>query len=329
MKIFSKLSVLAFVHAASVLLLAVCCSTAVLANEVTSLSDESESEWYTLSNSEIVDTSSCKVNDIVTFGRWPQTIKASDVTITEETKTVGMFTYYKGSDGEWYGKVKEKAYNYNYYYSNHGTIGTSGTIESYFRVEPIRWRILTDNYKGKKLLLAESILVNKKYGVFNNYASSEIRSWLNGDFLSTAFSAEEQAAIALTSVDNSARSIRPGENETQWNKNIIAYDNCDNTEDKIFLLSMQEVTTALYGFATEPNASGLESARIRVTTDFAKANGAFQSRTAGYGGCWWIRSLLLNDECWYRALYVNGAGSVELGECLVYERGVVPALCLE
>ena len=72
--------------------------------------------------------------DIVTFGSFPQSEKASTVSITSESKTVGSFTYYKGDDNEWYAELKSK----------------------YYKVEPIKWRVLTVNYNGtgKKLLLA-------------------------------------------------------------------------------------------------------------------------------------------------------------------------------
>ena len=93
--------------------------------------------------------------DLVTFGLWPQTVKADGVTVNDsKTKTAGEFTYCKGSDGEWYAKLSDK----------------------YYKVEPIKWRVLTTgiatgyNGTGKKLLLAESVLIGKRYAeIFNNY----------------------------------------------------------------------------------------------------------------------------------------------------------------
>ncbi|MBP5569244.1 MAG: hypothetical protein J6X54_08495 [Treponema sp.] len=118
--------------------------------------------------------------DIVTFGSFPQSEKDSTVSITSETKTVGSFTYYKGDDNEWYAELNSK----------------------YYKVEPIKWRVLTTNYDhdgnastpGKKLLLAENILISCVYYscsnvnrtisnatiYSNNYEHSIVRAYLNG-----------------------------------------------------------------------------------------------------------------------------------------------------
>ena len=231
------------------------------------------------------------------FGDWPQTIKAESVTVDEsDSVVVGMFTYYKGSDGAWYVKQQENACSAGYKYSD-GTDVARASADSYkyFKVEPIRWVVLTDNYSGKKLLHSEKILIVQRYDdASNNYENSEIRSWLNGDFYNTAFTDEEKNSIADTNVDNSARSTNTDANPTQWigGANPCA---CDNTTDRVFLLSEQEVTRSAYGFAEYNVYKGdsnetTESTRIRMTTDFAKASGANQSTTAGYGGWWWLRS---------------------------------------
>ena len=65
-----------------------------------------------------------------------------------------------------------------------------------------------------------------------------------------------------------------------------------------------------------------------MTTDFAKASGAWQYTTAGYGGWWWLRSPYFYNSI--RARYVSydgGAGSNDL----VYAAsgGVCPALSLK
>ncbi|MBQ4236597.1 MAG: hypothetical protein II716_07160, partial [Treponema sp.] len=134
----------------------------------------------------------------VNFGDWPQTIKADSVTV-DETKSVvvGAYTYYKGSDGAWYAKIKENAYNSGYKYSDGTDVAQdSANSYKYFKVEPIKWRKLTDDYSGKRLLLAENILVNHRYAVgSNNYANSEIRTYLNDTFWNTAFTASAKSKI--------------------------------------------------------------------------------------------------------------------------------------
>ncbi len=201
--------------------------------------------------------------DIVTFGSFPQSEKASTVSITSETKTVGSFTYYKGDDNEWYAELNSK----------------------YYKVEPIKWRVLTTNYDhdgnastpGKKLLLAENILINCMYYDYsydyddvnrtigtatiysNNYEHSRVRAYLNGlsyqkkasdsatqeadeafvnkGFFQTAFTQAEQDAIAATTVVNNAASTNPDGNDTLWYDGVNEYASDTPTSDKIFLLS--------------------------------------------------------------------------------------------
>lgn len=190
-----------------------------------------------------------KQYDLVTFGLWPQTIKGASVNIDEgQTKVAGAFTYCRGSDGQWYAKVKESAIMEGFEYTD-GTAAGQSSSNSYkwFKVEPLKWRVLTTNYNGtgKKLLLAKDLLQKCAYYDYkkvnrvvdgntiysNNYEHSKIRAFLNGlsypkkasdstsqitcddflnrGFLQTAFTTAELATIADTSVDNSARSTIP------------------------------------------------------------------------------------------------------------------------
>ena len=245
----------------------------------------------------------------VEFGDWPQSVLPSDSTVTvDETKEVimGANTYYLGSDGNYYTKCTEKAHGTGDEYKYHdGTQpGTGARTTRYFKVEPIKWRVLTDNYSGKKLLLAENILTAKvPYYKYNNYAFrrtvgsdtdiyhgsykySQIRAYLNGldyyydtsstettkkteytgkGFLQTAFTQSAQALIVETDVDIGKE-----------------------TTDKIFLLSREEVSNRDYGFAAY-NSRGEGNTRIRFPTDYAKANYAYQSWQNGEGGIWWLR----------------------------------------
>ena len=284
------------------------------------------------------------------FGDWPQTIKAADV-IVEETKSrqMGMFTYYFGSDGNYYVKAAEKAYGSGsaYKYSNKNQVKQGGTSTQWFKVEPIVWRVLTEDYKvpgeneepqstKKALLLAENILTG---GIQwddskNNYMESNIRKWLNGNssgtfesyyngdagFLQTAFTPGAQGLITSTSVDNSARSTNPDSNGELLNSPFA----CGDTEDKIFLLSEQEASTEGYGFAAY-DVWG--KTRIRVTTDYAKATGAYQDSEAGYGGEWWLRSPRYSPDYVVYDIpsigFAGGSSNVDFNDL-----GVVPALSI-
>ena len=293
----------------------------------------------------------------VYFGEWPKTLLEDNSIIDESvTKTVGMFTYFKGGN-DWYAKIEANSYN---------------TSDTYYKVEPIKWRVLNPAATGseRKMLLAENILINCAYYDFynvnrtigdanvypNNYEHSRVRAFLNGlgyqknkasdsaeheennefrgkGFLQTAFTEEELAAIATTTVVNNVESTVPDEiDDSELNSNfnggVNQYASDDTTSDKIFLLSEQEVTKADYGFAAY-DANGIGNTRIRMTTAFARANGASQNSTEGYAGYWWLRSPDYDGRICARGVHSNGsAGGVSLVSGDYLDLGVVPALCL-
>ena len=276
------------------------------------------------------------------FGDWPQTIKGKDIEIGSNTLTRGSLDFYVGSDGNYYVKTEEKAYDSGdqYKYSDGTQAGQGGTSEKWFKVEPIVWRVLTENYNstGNALLLAEKILTG---GIpwdddKNNYMESYIRKWLNGNsssgeqsdysgdagFLQTAFTTSAQNLIANTIVDNSAASTTDaGQNKVQATKYA-----CGNTEDKIFLLSEQEVTTEGYDFDFYTK-QGEGNTRIRVTTDYAKATGTRQGQKTYEGGSWKLRSPL-NSEI-NKLLSINSGGSAHINsDVSAIHVGVVPALSI-
>lgn len=282
----------------------------------------------------------------VAFGDWPQTIKANDVTVDENnSRGMGMFTYCLGSDGNYYVKEKENAHftGDRYKYSDGTQVGRGETSEErWFKVEPIVWRVLTEDYNstGNALLLAEKNLDGGRIwgSGSNNYKTSNIRKWLNGNsgnkeisdyngtpgFLQTAFSTSDQGLIALTDVDNSKESTF-GRGEVQQDN---PYAN-GNTEDKIFLLSTQEATTEGYGFADYNEYVGdgkgtKTSTRIRATTDYAKATGAVLSESGD--GDWLLRSPLHLGKSYVYTIFTSGSFKHIVINELGY--GVVPALSI-
>ena len=216
--------------------------------------------------------------EYILFGQYPQTIKASNVSIVSTTPDTDG--YYLGSDGERYAKVVADPYGSGYKFSNNSSV-TSGTTY-YFKVEPIRWRILSES-NGKAFIFCDSMLVNHYYHhtsssttidgqtvYANNYANSDIRAWLNDEFYKTAFGELQQALIQTTEVDNSAQS-------TDSSSNPYA---CENTFDKVFLLSYDEITDSKY-FASH-------SERIVELNDYALANGAWTNNGGDF--FYWLRS---------------------------------------
>lgn len=249
----------------------------------------------------------------VTFGEWPQT-KLTDKAVSvdeNQTRTAGNNTYYKGSDNAWYAKCQNE----------------------YYKVEPIKWNNFIPSYpvnaaagKGKRLLISTDILLYLCYygqgkascrtGIGpnpNKYEDSCVRAFLNGlsynneqttddrylnkGLLFGAFSETERNLIATTSVLNGATS----------------------TEEKIFLLSKQELTND-YGWY-------FKNEGIKTSTDYA------YNLIAPYGGYpkagyWWLRSPKEGDA--FDAYAVNSSGdSIDSYDVHEFPLGVVPALCLE
>lgn len=253
----------------------------------------------------------------VEFGMFPQTVKADDVTVDESSADANG--WYLGSDGARYAKVTA---------APHGScaFSTGAAVESgktyYFKVEPIRWQVLSDA-DGTMFLLADRVLANMAYDAdCADYAESDIRAWLNGDFLTAAFNAEESAAVLVTEVDNSSASTGFADNDNA----------CENTNDKIFLPSRAEMISTAYNFLKD---DGPDRFREREVSDYAKATGAYahpEKSADGaqnyYGnGWWWLRSPIDWSDDVACAVHVNGIvryGSADYVS-LAYI-GVVPAL---
>lgn len=142
--------------------------------------------------------------------------------------------------------------------------------------EEIEWIVL-DVQQGKSLLLSRYLLDARPYNNgFNSvtWETCSLRKWLNSDFLSTAFSSDEQSAILVTAVDNSSK-----QGYRKYEKN-----GGNDTRDKIFLLSYYEAFTLYFSRAKD---------RMGATTAYALAKGAFTSNYKKDGkatGWWWLRS---------------------------------------
>ena len=319
----------------------------------------------------------------VYFGDWPQTIKAENIIINEnESEIHGAFTYYKGSDGYWYAKCIERKFvngDKPLTYSD-GSLVTD-TVK-YFKVEPIKWCILTENYNDSNnaLLLSEQILYaedfdsdsifyvkdsdyNSYYSTYlfrkingkeiypTNYKESRIRAYLNGisytifdkskeeptqilnneyenkGFLQTAFSVDAQSLIKVSTIDNSYVSNihYPCERIYPWNTGRDDYW-CEDTYDKVFLLSEKEITSGDFKFGTLSEYS-IRNVKFIDTTDFAKANNAyeffFEDKFVTF---WWTRTPMNGDWRISRFVEYQGCSADNMGggRC----GGIVPAICV-
>ncbi len=178
--------------------------------------------------------------------------------------------------------------------------------------EPIKWRVLSVDGEDAFLVADTNLDVQRYNDTYDDvtWETCTIRSWLNGygsgsnvcgtdynsdNFIDRAFTAAEQDAIITTTVVNA--------DNPSWG---TAGGN--NTKDKVFLLSFNEVTNPAYGFSSD--YATFDNARKRINTAYVAGGGTIGSsnmRSKGSTGRWWLRSP--GDNSYY-AMYVNGDGYV-------------------
>ncbi|MCR5522082.1 MAG: InlB B-repeat-containing protein, partial [Clostridia bacterium] len=240
-----------------------------------------------------------KWSSVIEFGSYPQSQVTSESILSELNAMLTedswvSYGYYTGGEASDFMKYADVEYNGEKYravtFSEYRPSVTTNTPEfSYsanspyqqyngydtdavywFRYDPLVWRVL-DYDTG--LLLCENIIDSQPYtqiyyekGEFsfefyngtdysnyaNDYSSSFIRAWLNEDFLNTAFSSSQQKKIITSQLDCFGATS--------------TYDS-ETTNDKIFLLSYDEVLNPDYGFASENEA---DAKRIAAGSDYAK-----------------------------------------------------------
>ena len=235
----------------------------------------------------------------VYFGDWPQTIKAPSVTVNEKKSLkMGSSLYYQGDDGFWYAKLLENAGSEKSFYSDDSTASTSASGRSkYFKVEPIKWRVLTKDYNGtgKALLLAEDVLdamqfysafelaesqdssdlpqrqIDKKTSAYeNNYKYSQVHAWLNGvEYYSieknkTAKKSDYKGKGFLQAAFNSSAQKLLVQTEVNASGEV--------SKDKVFLLSKSEAADFVNGALS-----------VRNPSDYALARGSSMPSYEGTG----------------------------------------------
>ena len=96
-------------------------------------------------------------------------------------------------------------------------------------------------------------------------------------FIDIAFNDEEKEMIQTTLVDNSVDSV---------SNNLSSYT-CDNTLDKVYLLSYQDLMKEKYSFGKEMDSDTNRKAKM---TDYVRCNGGEASTIFEYNGSYWTRS---------------------------------------
>ncbi len=299
-----------------------------------------------------------RVGSIIEHGSYPQS-QVTDETLIAKLKKAEKewvsYGYYSGEnkigsmstseymkyadftlDGEKYRAVTFSAYRPAMTTAKHPetTYGVDGVWQAvngytvgnvyYFKYEPLEWRVLNPD---TGLVVCVTVIdsqpysntvyyKNSNYKYYNNlnktvyasnYETSSIRNWLNDDFYNTAFSEKEQLDIAASTVITKDISDS-------------TYDSA-NTDDKIFLLSVDEVYNRNYGFISDET-------RVFLGTDYAKCQGLktddYQgSNTFGYPLCIHLRTSYGSQmNC-----LLSAAGNTELTD-VVYNssHGIVPAM---
>ncbi|MBP5405074.1 MAG: leucine-rich repeat domain-containing protein [Clostridia bacterium] len=205
----------------------------------------------------------------------------------------------------------------------------------WFKYEPIKWRILSES-ADELLLLCENAIDAQQYyyaaysgtqsrngtNVYaNNYAESDIRSWLNNVFFNTAFSAADKSAIRSKTVNNNARSANPENYPSGINYGTNYYAS-GSTTDAIFLLSVQEASNSAYGFSSTYDQN--DTSRRKSSSDYAKAQGAWKDSSSSMGS-WMLRSPNPNSET---GIYcVTSSGYVSYNYTTPYvSSGIAPAI---
>lgn len=161
-------------------------------------------------------------------------------------------------------------------------------VTYWFKCEPITWNIYEYN-NNVYCLISEFLLDMQKYYInavtrtingetiyANNYKYSDIRSWLNNEFLLEAFYLGNQY-INDTKVKNSASYVGYS---GIYNKYC-----CEDTVDKVFLFSLKEYDNMRSN-----------SNRLCISTDWARAKGAIYSTSSDCGIYWTRTPTDLNGE---------------------------------
>lgn len=230
------------------------------------------------------------------------------------------------------------------------------TFEVYwFKYEPIKWRILTTS--GNSAFIMSDIALDSfsiqpdrksenRDGLFAEYNNSPgvpdgtyannweycfLRGWLNETFYNEVFNGLQKEIIKTTHLDNTARSSNPNDYPKYYGygenagKNKFA-DQCNDTDDKIFLLSLRDVTTTAYGFKKDVLAE--DPARNLTASDFAKLHGAPMNTNDKKYVTWYTRSPApANGNQGYATFVLDrhAKGAIDSID-LVPDGGVVPAL---
>ena len=309
--------------------------------------------------------------ELVEFGSYPQS-EVANKTLVSELNSLALewksYGYYSGTgytgDGKMvagdymkfadvsYGGSKYRAVRFTEYRpyltgKSKSAVNSRQYENSYgpdttywFKYEPIEWRKLGST----GLLMCETLIdsqpfsnyvlekndgerFNNKGSYSTNWKDSSIRAWLNDDFYNTAFSSSEKAKIKTSTNSNKCMGSIYYENES------LKKYNCEDTSDKVFLLSWADVQNGAYGFSSDGKLC--DAARVAVGSDYAKCQGlyyvkSYEETDENKVGCssWWVRTPV-DSSYWQCCVSTGGHANSETYFSAGYtSAGVRPAIVL-
>ncbi len=184
-----------------------------------------------------------------------------------------------------------------------GDVVTFGTYEQDGDVangkEPLEWLVL-DGGNGSLLLITLYAIEHMQFHSSLEkvtWETSALRGWLNDGFLNAAFSSTEKGMIGTTTV--------VAEKNPDYPNSPAGND----TEDKVFLLSVQEAAQ----YFEDGNArmcSPTEAARASEPNVFSQSRKPWYSKYS-FGCSWWLRSPGMFKDLYVS--YVDKYGNISSG----------------
>lgn len=284
----------------------------------------------------------------VEFGRYPQHLLEDKRTISDLNKGIadgslvpdatGVYTY----NNSLFVKLKATPYQ-NDAKTYFGEFGDGSDVkageEYFFIVEPITWKVLSgdpSDPNAELLLLSESVLTahlfredlttrefDGKPVYANNWEYSDIRAFLNGEFVNMAFKGGELDFVLTTTVDYSKAT------SNRMSANFRKYANGDDCEDKVFLLSYQQMfDDESYGWTSSKYKEDIVKKGGKAT-DYAKAVGVYASVNKGDerdNAHWWLRSSGDKEDRAEATTALGSVGATSVKDAFI---GVRPAITVK
>lgn len=272
----------------------------------------------------------------IEMGMYPQTI-AHHRAVAEMSATTDSTGYYISAwDNEHYAKInKPKVAGERFKFSEDTLIDESNVY--YFKVEPVRWWVFlnAESFGGEDRvtlisdLILDSLNFCDEYSkniitldyerkdtdiLANNWGYSELRTWLNGDFLTKVFTpAEAQKLIA-----RDTSSVSPTYNQ-------------DSPTEKIWVPSATEMQVYQRLFsALSLNMKNHYVQPAAVVSDYARCRNTFMSIYPEFYGCGRYWTSTAGKET-YQIAYVpcdyhdDGGYGESVGASFM---GVRPVICM-